>query len=275
MIIVPNWSLCPAIRCWRRFRPFCNPPCLTATYAISSYVVNYALAIADSRILLFGAFRPSTSNAYDQLTISYRATLELWRKMVFLLMIMPLTLLNASFFRDRPSQRSKRGRRHHRNWVRVSDFFDRKEFKLEDFGKRMIVYENQVDSKDFNNYLCGFWGLLQTQSWEVASWPLRWKRLYSLKSWNFTTLWWKSMRDATRWRWTRNIFIWGLTTLPNSWCSGCWRQDLLCQCPIGASLIWVCKERGIVWNRGHIEDKSRKSYGGPRSHQDGSLCFGK
>lgn len=39
---------------------------------------------------------------------------------------------------------------------------------MENFDKRVIVYEKQVDIEDLESYFWGFQGLVQTQSWEIA-----------------------------------------------------------------------------------------------------------
>lgn len=46
---------------------------------------------------------------------------------------------------------------------RAHHTFDKKEFKKVDFDKRVVVYENQVDMEDLENYFGRFQSLVQTQ----------------------------------------------------------------------------------------------------------------
>lgn len=73
----------------------------------------------------------------------------------------------ASSFGEGPSSRSKQRVETPRE-VGVYYSFDRKDFKIEPFEKRVIVFENQVDAKDLESHFGGFLWLIQTQSWEIA-----------------------------------------------------------------------------------------------------------
>lgn len=66
--------------------------------------------------------------------------------------------------------------------------YDRKEFKMEDYDKWVIVYENQVDVEDLENHFGRFHVLMQTQSWEVAfmSTPMKKIALPQIKEFYFT-----------------------------------------------------------------------------------------
>lgn len=65
----------------------------------------------------------------------------------------------AGFFRKEPSQRSKRDgetptEQHAHHSV------DQKEFNLEDFDKRVVIYENQVDVENLESHFYGFQGMV-------------------------------------------------------------------------------------------------------------------
>lgn len=80
---------------------------------------------------------------------------------------MPFLVLMAESFGEGPSHRSKRGVETPRE-PSACQCYDQKEFKMEEFDKRVIVYENLVDVEDLENHFEGFQGLVQIQSWEVA-----------------------------------------------------------------------------------------------------------
>lgn len=108
--------------------------------------------------------------------------------MVFLWMIMPFLALISGNFRERPSQRSNRGVQIPRE-LSVRHSFNQKEIKMENFGMRVIVYENQVDIEDLESYFGGFQGLVQTQSWEITFMPTQKKvTLLEIKEFYFTLI---------------------------------------------------------------------------------------
>lgn len=82
-------------------------------------------------------------------------------------MILLFVIFMAGSFGEEPSSRSKQRVETSRE-PGVHDSFNQEDFKIEDFQKQVIVYENQVDVKNLESHFVGFQGLVQTQCWEIA-----------------------------------------------------------------------------------------------------------